>query len=142
MVAAGILSLSLLLGPRMALAWMLVQEENHVQQEIVQVYQHYFPSMRQMTNLKYHFGQNMKKQNKGLFLQLDELENAKRSAPEMEISLLENDGDRGALTLSVSAENPQALQEFVNRTGEHFDFALQPVSKEAPYTAMITGKYK
>lgn len=142
MVAAGILSLSLLLGPRMALAWMLVQEENHVQQEIVQVYQHYFPSMRQMTNLKYHFGQNLKKQNKGLFLQLDELENAKRSAPEMEISLLEYDGNRGALTLSVSAENPQALQEFVNRTGEHFDFALQPVSKEAPYTAMITGKYK
>lgn len=94
------------------------------------------------TNIKYHFGQNMKKQSKGIFLQLDELEKAKQSVPEMEIDLLEYDGSRGALTLSVSAENPQALQAFVNQTGEHFDFALQPVSKEAPYTAMITGKYK
>lgn len=142
MIAAGILSVGLLLGPRVALAWMLEQEENHVQQEIVQIYQYHFPSMRQTTNIKYHFGQNMKKQSKGIFLQLDELEKAKQSVPEMEIDLLEYDGARGALTLSVSAETPQALQAFVNQTGEHFDFALQPVSKEAPYTAMITGKYK
>lgn len=142
MVAAGILSLSLLLGPRMVLAWMLVQEENHVQQEIVQVYQHYFPSLRQMTNIRYHFGQNMKKQRKGVFLQLGELEKAKQLVPAMEIDLVEYDGPQGTLTLSVSAQNPQALQEFVRQTNEHFDFTLQPVSKEAPYTAMITGKYK
>lgn len=142
MVAAGILSLSLLLGPRMAMAWVLVQQENQVQQEIVQVYQHYFPSLRQMTNIRYHFGQNMKKQRKGIFLQLDELETAKQAVPALEIDQVDYDGLQGTLTLSVSAQNPQALQEFVHQTNEHFDFTLQPVSKEAPYTAMITGKYK
>ena len=141
-VAAGILSLSLLLGPRMAMAWVLVQQENQVQQEIVQVYQHYFPSLRQMTNIRYHFGQNMKKQRKGIFLQLDELETAKQAVPALEIDQVDYDGLQGTLTLSVSAQNPQALQEFVHQTNEHFDFTLQPVSKEAPYTAMITGKYK
>lgn len=50
MVAAGVLSVGLLLGPRIAMAWMLVQQENRVQEEIVQVYQHHFPSMRQQTN--------------------------------------------------------------------------------------------
>ena len=141
-VAASILSLSLLLGPRMAMAWVLVQQENQVQQEIVQVYQHYFPSLRQMTNIRYHFGQNMKKQRKGIFLQLDELETAKQAVPALEIDQVDYDGLQGTLTLSVSAQNPQALQEFVHQTNEHFDFTLQPVSKEAPYTAMITGKYK
>ena len=67
MVAMGILSLGLLLGPRVGMAWMLVQQENRVQQEIVEVYQHHFPSMRQQTNIKYHFGQNLKKQRKGFF---------------------------------------------------------------------------
>ncbi|MGR5944690.1 type II secretion system protein GspL [Enterobacter sp. C4G1] len=141
-VAAGLLSLGLLLGPRVAMAWMLVQEENQVQQEIVQVYQHHFPSMRQQTNIKYHFGQNIKKQRKGIFLQLDELEKAKQAVPSLEINALEYDATQGVLTLSVSAESPQASQEFVNQTRANFDFALQPVSKETPYTAMITGKYK
>ncbi|MFX4315127.1 type II secretion system protein GspL, partial [Enterobacter sp. 63] len=142
MAAAGLLSLGLLLGPRIAMAWMLVQQENHVQQEIVQVYQHHFPSMRQQTNIKYHFGQGIKKQSKGIFLQLDELEKAKQSVPAMEINLLEFDGAQNTLTLSVSAENQPALQAFVNQAATNFDFTLQPVSTTAPYTAMITGKYK
>ncbi|MDD9243871.1 type II secretion system protein GspL [Enterobacter soli] len=142
MAAAGLLSLGLLLGPRIAMAWMLVQQENLVQQEIVQVYQHHFPSMRQQTNIKYHFGQGIKKQSKGIFLQLDELEKAKQSVPAMEINLLEFDGAQNTLTLSVSAENQPALQAFVNQAATNFDFTLQPVSTTAPYTAMITGKYK
>jgi general secretion pathway protein L len=140
--AAGLLSLGLLLGPRVAMAWMLVQQENEVQQEILQVYQHHFPSMRQQTNLKYHFGQNMKKQTKGVFLQLEELEKARQSVPAMEIELLEYDAQQNTLTLSVSSQNPTALQTFVNQAGENFDFTLQPVSTAAPYTAMIAGKYK
>lgn len=140
--AAGLLSLGLLLGPRAALAWMLVQEENHVQQEIVQVYQHHFPSMRQQTNLKYHFGQNIKKQPKGIFLQLDELEQAKRAVPALEINQVEYDAAQGGLVLSVTAQDQQSLQTFINQTRAGFDFSLQPVSREAPYTAMITGKHK
>ena len=142
MAATGLLSLGLLLGPRIAMAWMLVQQENRVQQEIVQVYQHHFPSMRQQTNIKYHFGQNMKKQHKGIFLQLDDLEQARQAVPALEISLLEYDAQQNALTLSVSAQSQAALQSFVEKTGEHFDFTLQPVSTTAPYTAMIAGKYK
>ncbi|WP_370977104.1 type II secretion system protein GspL [Enterobacter ludwigii] len=141
-MAAGLLSLGLLLGPRIAMAWMLVQQENRVQQEIVQVYQHHFPSMRQQTNIKYHFGQNMKKQHKGVFLQLDDLEQARQAVPALEISLLEYDAQQNALTLSVSAQSQAALQSFVEKTGERFDFTLQPVSTTAPYTAMIAGKYK
>ena len=142
MAAAGLLSLGLLLGPRIAMAWMLVQQENRVQQEIVQVYQHHFPSMRQQTNIKYHFGQNMKKQSKGVFLQLDDLEKARQTVPGMEISLLEYDARQNTLTLSVSSQNQTALQRFVDQAGEYFDFTLQPVSTSAPNTAMITGKYK
>ena len=138
----GLLSLGLLSGPRIAMAWTLVQQENQVQEAIVQLYQHHFPSMRQQTNIKYHFGQNMKKQRKGIFLQLDALEKARQSVPAMEINLLEYDDAQGALTLSVSAQNAQALQDFIHQAGTHFDFSLQPISKDAPYTAMITGKYK
>ncbi|MEG4686714.1 type II secretion system protein GspL [Enterobacter cloacae] len=142
MVAAGLLSLGLLLGPRVAMAWMLVQQENAIQQEIVQVYQHHFPSMRQQTNIKYHFGQNMKKQTKGVFLQLEALEKARQAVPAMEIDLLEYDAQQNTLTLSVSAQTQTALQTFVKQAGENFDFTLQPVSTAAPYTAMIAGKYK
>lgn len=142
MAAAGLLSLGLLLGPRAAMAWLLTQEENQVQQEVMQVYQHHFPSMRQQTNIKYHFGQNLKKQPKGIFLQIDELEKARLAVPAMEITRVEYDAAQGALTLSVSARNQQALQAFVNQTSPNFDFAVQPVSKEAPYTAIVTGKHK
>ncbi|WP_148242686.1 type II secretion system protein GspL [Enterobacter asburiae] len=142
MAAAGLLSLGLLLGPRVVMAWMLVQQENAIQQEIVQVYQHHFPSMRQQTNIKYHFGQNLKKQTKGVFLQLEELEKARQAVPAMEIDLLEYDAQQNTLTLSVSAQNQTALQTFVKQAGENFDFTLQPVSTAAPYTAMIAGKYK
>lgn len=142
MAAAGLLSLGLLLGPRVAMAWMLVQQENANQQEIAQVFQHHFPSMRQKTNIKYHFDQNMKKQTKGVFLQLEALEKARQAVPAMEIDLLEYDAQQNTLTLSVSAQNQTALQTFVDQAGENFDFTLQPVSTAAPYTAMIAGKYK
>lgn len=140
--AAGLLSVGLLLGPRIAMAWMLVQQENQIQEEILQVYQHHFPSMRHQTNIKYHFGQNVKKQSKGIFLQLDELAAARQSVPAMEIDLLEYDAQQNTLTLSVSAQNQPALQAFVNQTRENFDFTLQPVSTTEPYTAMIAGKHK
>ncbi|HDS9359945.1 TPA: type II secretion system protein GspL [Enterobacter chengduensis] len=140
--AAGLLSLGLLLGPRVAMAWMLVQQENQMQEEIMQVYQHHFPSMRHQTNIKYHFGQSVKKQSKGVFLQLEELESAKRAVPAMEINLVEYDYSNNTLSLSVSAQNQQALQAFVQQASENFDFTLQPVSNSAPYTAMISGKYK
>lgn len=142
MAAVGLLSLSLLLGPRITMAWMLVQQENQIQQEIQQVYEHHFPSMRHKTNIKYHFGQNMKKQGKGIFLQFDDLEKARQAVPAMEIDLLEYDARQNTLTLSVSAQNQTALQTFVNQASEKFDFTLQPVSTSAPYTAMIAGKYK
>lgn len=142
MAAVGLLSLSLLLGPRIAMAWMLVQQENQIQQEIQQVYEHHFPSMRHKTNIKYHFGQNMKKQGKGIFLQFDDLEKARQAVPAMEIDLLEYDARQNTLTLSVSAQNQTALQTFVNQASEKFDFTMQPVSTSAPYTAMIAGKYK
>ncbi|WP_288791200.1 type II secretion system protein GspL [uncultured Enterobacter sp.] len=141
-VAAGLLSVGLLLGPRIAMAWMLVQQENQIQEEILQVYRHHFPSMRHQTNIKYHFGQNVKKQSKGIFLQLDELAAARQSVPAMEIDLLEYDAQQNTLTLSVSAQNQPALQAFVNQTRENFDFTLQPVSTTEPYTAMIAGKHK
>lgn len=140
--AVGLLSLGLLLGPRVAMAWMLVQQENQLQQEILQVYQHHFPSMRQQTNIKYHFGQNMKKQSKGVFLQLEDLEKARQAVPALEITLLEYDAQQNTLTLSASSQSQSALQTFVNQAGEYFDFTLQPVSTSAPYTAMIAGKYK
>ena len=139
---AGLLSVGLLLGPRIAMAWMLVQQENQIQEEILQVYKHHFPSMRHQTNIKYHFGQNVKKQSKGIFLQLDELAAARQSVPAMEIDLLEYDAQQNTLTLSVSAQNQPALQAFVNQTRENFDFTLQPVSTTEPYTAMIAGKHK
>ena len=140
--AVGLLSLGLLLGPRVAMAWMLVQQENQLQQEILQVYQHHFPSMRQQTNIKYHFGQNMKKKSKGVFLQLEDLEKARQAVPALEITLLEYDAQQNTLTLSASSQSQSALQTFVNQAGEYFDFTLQPVSTSAPYTAMIAGKYK
>ncbi|WP_230354200.1 type II secretion system protein GspL [Lelliottia sp. WAP21] len=140
--AMALLSLGLLIGPRVAMAWMLVQQETHLQQEIIQLYQHHFPSLRHQTNIKYHFGQNMKKQTKGIFLQLEELEQIKAGIPTLEVTSLEYDKADGGITLNVSADNQPALQEFMTRTREHFNFSLQPVSTEAPYTAMINGTYK
>ncbi|MGG5836143.1 type II secretion system protein GspL [Huaxiibacter chinensis] len=140
--AMALLSLGLLIGPRVAMAWMLVQQETHLQQEIIQLYQHHFPSLRHQTNIKYHFGQNMKKQTKGIFLQLEELEQIKAGIPTLEVTSLEYDKADGGITLNVSADNQPALQEFMTRTREHFNFSLQPVSSEAPYTAMINGTYK
>ena len=138
----ALLCVGLLTGPRVATAWMLVQKENQLQQEIVQLYQHHFPSLRQQTNIKYHFGQNIKKQKKGFFQQLDELEQIKRRVPGIEIEGIEYDNAQNNMTLSVKAQNPQQLQEFVQQASGNFAFSLQPISTVAPYTAMVTGKYK
>lgn len=142
LAAMALLSVGLLIGPRAGMAWMLVQQENQVQQEMTELAQHYFPTLRQATNLKYHFGQNIKKQQKGVFLQLEALEKIKQSVPAVELSEVDYNHAQDKLTLSLQSSNPQALQDFVNRASENFEFSLQPVSGEAPFTAIVTGKYK
>ncbi|WP_447855334.1 type II secretion system protein GspL [Enterobacter sp. WI-ESBL-E8] len=140
--AAALLSLGLLIGPRVGMAWMLSSQENLAQQQMVELAQHYFPTLRQTTNLKYHFGQNIKKEKKGFFLQLDALDQVKQSLPSVELSEVGYDDAQNQLTLNISSMDPTALQAFVNKASDIFDFTLQPVSSEAPYTAIITGKYK
>lgn len=142
LAAMALLSVGLLIGPRAGMAWMLVQQENQVQQEMTELAQHYFPTLRQTTNLKYHFGQNIKKQQKGVFLQLEALEKIKQSVPAVELSEVDYNRAQDKLTLNLQSSSPQALQDFVNRASENFEFSLQPVSNEAPFTAIATGKYK
>ena len=140
--AVAVLSLGLLVGPRIGMAWMLTNQENLAQQQMVELAQHYFPTLRQTTNLKYHFGQNIKKEKKGFFLQLDVLDQIKQTLPSVELSEVGYDDTQNQLTLNISSMDPTALQAFVNKASDAFDFTLQPVSSEAPYTAIITGKYK
>ncbi|EPF6108271.1 type II secretion system protein GspL [Enterobacter cloacae] len=142
LAAMAVLSLGLLVGPRIGMAWMLSNQENLAQQQMVELAQHYFPTLRQTTNLKYHFGQNIKKEKKGIFLQLDALEQIKQSLPALELSEVGYDDTQNQLTLNIRSMDPTALQAFVNKASDTFDFTLQPVSSEAPYTAIITGKYK
>ncbi|MEH0885923.1 type II secretion system protein GspL [Enterobacter sp. UNJFSC 003] len=140
--AVAVLSLGLLIGPRVGMAWMLTNQENLAQQQMVELAQHYFPTLRQTTNLKYHFGQNMKKEKKGFFLQLDALDQIKQTLPSVELSEVGYDDTQNQLTLNISSMDPTALKAFVNKASDTFDFTLQPVSSEAPYTAILTGKYK
>ncbi|HCL6945660.1 TPA: type II secretion system protein GspL [Enterobacter cloacae] len=142
LAAMAVLSIGLLVGPRIGMAWMLSNQENLAQQQMVELAQHYFPTLRQTTNLKYHFGQNIKKEKKGIFLQLDALEQVKQSLPAVELSEVGYDDTQNQLTLNIRSMDPTALQAFVNKASDTFDFTLQPVSSEAPYTAIITGKYK
>ncbi|EPN4913167.1 type II secretion system protein GspL [Enterobacter cloacae] len=142
LAAMAVLSLGLLVGPRIGMAWMLSTQENLAQQQMVELAQHYFPTLRQTTNLKYNFGQNIKKEKKGIFLQLDALEQIKQSLPAVELSEVGYDDTQNQLTLNIRSMDPTALQAFVNKASDTFDFTLQPVSSEAPYTAIITGKYK
>ncbi|WP_409246171.1 type II secretion system protein GspL [Enterobacter cloacae] len=142
LAAMAVLSIGLLVGPRIGMAWMLSNQENLAQQQMVELAQHYFPTLRQTTNLKYHFGQNIKKEKKGIFLQLDALEQVKQSLPAVELSEVGYDDTQNQLTLKIRSMDPTALQAFVNKASDTFDFTLQPVSSEAPYTAIITGKYK
>ncbi|HAS1960236.1 TPA: type II secretion system protein GspL [Enterobacter cloacae] len=142
LAAMAVLSLGLLVGPRIGMAWMLSNQENLAQQQMVELAQHYFPTLRQTTNLKYHFGQNIKKEKKGIFLQLDALEQIKQSLPAVELSEVGYDDTQNQLTLNIRSMDPTALHAFVNKASDTFDFTLQPVSSEAPYTAIITGKYK
>ncbi|MCE1971359.1 type II secretion system protein GspL [Enterobacter cloacae] len=140
--AMAMLSLGLLIGPRIGMAWMLSNQENLAQQQMVELARHYFPTLRQTTNLKYHFGQNIRKEKKGIFLQLDALEQIRQSLPAVELNEVGYDDSRNQLTLNIRSMDPTALQAFVNKASDTFDFTLQPVSSEAPYTAIITGKYK
>lgn len=142
MVALALLSVGLLLGPRLAMALLLVHQENQLQQEIATVYQYHFPSLRQQSNIKYHFGQNLKKVNKGVFLQMADLNKAKQAVPGIEINLLDYDGAQNRWTLSASSQNSASLQAFIQQSSADFNFSLQPVSTVAPFTAMITGKHK
>lgn len=142
MITVAMLSLGLLIGPRVGMAWMLTSQENQAQQQMVELAQHYFPTLRTTSNLKYHFGQNIQKEKKGVFLQLDALEQIKQSLPSVELSEVEYDNTQNLLTLNVSATDPTALQAFMNKASTTFDFTLQPVSTQTPYTAIITGKYK
>ncbi|KLG03431.1 general secretion pathway protein GspL [Enterobacter cloacae subsp. cloacae] len=142
LAAMAVLSIGLLVGPRIGMAWMLSNQENLAQQQMVELAQHYFPTLRQTTNLKYHFGQNIKKEKKGIFLQLDALEQIKQSLPAVELSEVGYDDTQNQLTLNIRSMDPTALQAFVNKASDTFDFTLQPVSSKAPYTAIITGKYK
>ncbi|WP_368528940.1 type II secretion system protein GspL [Enterobacter cloacae] len=140
--AVALLSLGLLIGPRVGMALMLTQQENLAQQQMIELAQHYFPTLRQTKNLKYHFGQNIKKEKKGVFLQLEALEQIKQTLPSVELSEVGYDETQTLLTVNISSMDATALQAFVNKASDVFDFTLQPVSGEAPYTAIITGKYK
>lgn len=143
-IAIGLvlLGMALLLGPRVGAAWMLNHQQKQLSSEMVEVAQSYFPSLRQTTNLKYHFEQSMKKVKKGFFLQLSELEQIRQAQPAVQINQLSYDAAQDQLTLNVKSMDQQALQNFVAQASEIFDFTMQPISGEAPYTAVITGKSK
>ncbi|MFK3659975.1 type II secretion system protein GspL [Scandinavium sp. NPDC088450] len=142
MTAVVLLGIGLLLGPRLGAAWMLSQQQEQVASEMLEVAQHYFPTLRQTTNLKYHVGQSLSKVQKGFFIQLDALEQIRQSQPAVEVSEVEYDDTQGQLTLNVKSMDAQAIQTFVNQANEHFALTLQPISSEAPYTAIVTGKFK
>lgn len=136
------LVLASVLIPQAATAWLLIQQENHLQDEIVTLCQHHFPNMTQKTNLKYFFGQNLKKEKKGFFLQLDDIEKIHQQMPTLQVNSVEYDGSNGKITLLVQSQDQQVLQQFVQQSSGQFEFALQPISSQAPFTAMITGSYK
>ncbi|EKI0253613.1 type II secretion system protein GspL [Enterobacter asburiae] len=142
MAVVAVLGLGLMIGPRVGMALMLTQQENLAHQQMTELAQHYFPTLRQTTNLKYHFGQSIKKEKKGVFLQLEALEQIKQTLPSVELSEVGYDETQNLLTLNISSMDATALQAFVNKASDTFDFTLQPVSGEAPFTAIITGKYK
>ncbi|MCS2158436.1 type II secretion system protein GspL [Scandinavium sp. H11S7] len=131
-----------LLLPRAFTAWLLIQQENHLQEEIVQLYQHHFPRLKHQSNLKYYFGQNVKKEKKDVFMQLDDLDNLKQTVSGLRVNSLEYNAEGGRITLLVQAQQQQTLQEFVDKSREKFTFTLQPVSVKAPWTALITGTVK
>jgi general secretion pathway protein L len=141
-VAGVVLLLAAVIIPQVATAWLYMQQENRLQEDIQVLCQHHFPNMTQKSNLKYFFGQNLKKEKKGFFLQLDDLNRLKQAAPGVQVNSVEYDAGKDTITLTIAAQEPQALQQFVSQTQEQFDFSLQPISTEAPYTAIVTGSFK
>jgi hypothetical protein len=85
---------------------------------------------------------NISKAKKGIFLQLEALNQIRQSLPSLEINNVEYDETQNQLTLNVKSMDKQTLQDFVARSAETFEFTMQPISGEAPYTAIITGSYK
>jgi general secretion pathway protein L len=142
LAAAALLCVGLLIGPRVGMAWMLTHQQNEIHREMTTVAQHYFPTLRQTSNLKYYVGQNISKAKKGIFLQLEALNQIRQSLPSLEINNVEYDETQNQLTLNVKSMDKQTLQDFVARSAETFEFTMQPISGEAPYTAIITGSYK
>mgnify|MGYP000529388973 FL=1 len=142
LAAAALLCVGLLIGPRVGMAWMLTHQQNEIHREMTTVAQHYFPTLRQTSNLKYYVGQNISKAKKGIFLQLEALNQIRQSLPSLEINNVEYDETQNQLTLNVKSIDKQTLQDFVARSAETFEFTMQPISGEAPYTAIITGSYK
>ena len=142
LAAAALLCVGLLIGPRVGMAWTLAHQQNEIRREMTTVAQHYFPTLRQTSNLKYYVGQNISKAKKGIFLQLEALNQIRQSLPSLEINSVEYDETQNQLTMNVKSMDKQTLQDFVARSAETFDFAMQPISGEAPYTAIITGSYK
>ena len=142
LAAAALLCVGLLIGPRVGMAWMLTHQQNEIHREMTTVAQHYFPTLRQTSNLKYYVGQHISKAKKGIFLQLEALNQIRQSLPSLEINNVEYDETQNQLTLNVKSMDKQTLQDFVARSAETFEFTMQPISGEAPYTAIITGSYK
>lgn len=142
LLASAALVCCLFFLPPALCGWQLVQQENRLQDEMVQLTQHHFPGLRQTRNLKYHFGQSMKKEKKGLFLQLEALSALKQSVPAVQVNRIEYDARSQRLTLLVESSQQQALAQFVGQAGAQFTFSLQPISTVAPYTAMVTGTWK
>lgn len=141
-LAGGIFLVVAMLAPQALTAWLMVQKANALQDEIQTLCQHHFPTMTQKSNIKYHFGQNVKKEKKGFFMQLDTLNEMKMSQPSLEVDSIDYDAEKQQVTLQVHAQDSQALQRFVDQSSERFNFTMQPLSSEAPYTAMITGTQK
>ncbi|ADO49176.1 type II secretion system protein GspL [[Enterobacter] lignolyticus] len=142
LLAAAALVCCLFLLPPALRGWLLVQQENRLQDEMMQLTQHHFPSLRQASNLKYHFGQSVKKEKKGLFLQLEVLNALRQRVPGVQVNRIEYDDRSQRITLLVASSQQRALEQFVGQAEAQFTFALQPVSTVAPYTAMMTGTWK
>lgn len=80
LAAAVALSVGLMIGPRIAMAWMLVQQENQAQEEIVQVAQHYFPACASRPTLSIILVRISKHSRKGSFYNLTPWRKLKKRA--------------------------------------------------------------
>jgi general secretion pathway protein M len=96
--------------PRVGMAWMLTHQQNEIHREMTTVAQHYFPTLRQTSNLKYYVGQHISKAKKGIFLQLEALNQIRQSLPSLEINNVEYDETQNQLTLNVKSMDKQTCR--------------------------------